>query len=266
MFVNEENNFSPSVQYNTLGALVDQFATNVDLPVDHYFDKFLSWAFWGMKELHLDIYQSIKTAELPISDLKTVTLPSSYVDWICVGIRKGQYYIPLASTDQLAMTERTQENINFGETYPPGWLPNGVAAGAYGFFFNNTGGVALPQLGGTLPSKGFFRILEKGGCSEIYLDIGVAGDTIYLEYITSGFSDCEEETIVNDYFSNYVLKFLNFQYESFKKGPEKSEAAIYRTGKELFDAVATVRGRRNNLDRSSLLAIQRRQYRLTNKS
>lgn len=266
MFVNEENNFSPQIQYNTLGALVEQFCINIEASVPHYFDKFLSWAFWGMKELHMDVYQSIKTAELPISDLKTVTLPNGFTDWQVIGIRKGQYFVPLGSTDQLAMTERTQENVNFGEIYPPGWLPNGVTSGAYGFFFNNIGGVALPQLGGTLPSKGFFRILEKGGCSEIYLDIGVAGDTIYLEYITSGFCDCDDETIVNDYYSNYVLKFLNFQYESFKKPPERSEAAIMRTGRELWDATANVRGRRNNLDRATLMNIQRQSYRLTNKA
>lgn len=266
MFVNDENNFLPQNNYNTIGSLVDEFCDSVDLPSDHYFDKFLVWAFRGMGELHLDIYQSIKTAELPISDLKTVTLPAGYVDWICVGIRKGQYFVPLASSDQLAMTERTQENINFGETYPPGWLPNGVAANSYGFFFNNTGGIALPQLGGTLPSKGFFRILEKGGCSEIYLDIGVSGDTIYLEYITSGFSNCEEETVVNEYFSDYVLKYLNHSYEKFKKPVDRSEAAIVRTGRELWHAETKCRARRNNLDRASLLAIQRRNYRLTNKA
>ncbi len=261
-----EENFTPSNQYNTLGALCDQFAINLDLPTDHYFDKFLSWAFWGMRELHLDVFQSTKTAELPITDVKTVLLPNGYVDWVVIGVRKGQYFKSMAASSDLAMTERTTANVNFGEMFPPGWLPNGISSSAYGFFFNNFGGTALPQLGGGLPSKGFFRILEKGGCSEIYLDVGVPGETIYLEYITEGFCDCDEQTIVNPYFSNYVLKFLNFQYESFKKGPEKSETAIVRTGKELWDAQCVVRGRKNDLDPDTCLAVQRRAYRLTNKS
>lgn len=257
---------APQSQYNTLGSLVDQFLNAIDLPVDHYFDKYLSFAFWGMKELHLDVFQTTKTAELPISDVKTVLLPSNFVDFIVIGIRKGQYFKELSSNPQLALTERTKANVNFGESFPPGWLPNGVSASSYGFFFNNTGGSALPQLGGGLPSKGFFRVLEKNGCSEIYLDIGVPGDTIYLEYITSGFCDCDDETIVNDYFSDYVLKFLNHQYEKFRKDGGKTEAAIFRTGRELWDATAVCRGRRNDLSPSDCLAVQRKSYRLTNKS
>ncbi len=255
-----------SQKYNTLGALVDAFAINVDVPTDHYFDKFLSWAFWAMRELNLDVYQSTKAIELPISDLLTVTLPSDYQDYVVIGVRKGQYFKELSEAPNLAMTERTPENINFSETFPPGWLPNGVATNAYGFFFNNFGGWALPQVGGGLPSKGFFRILEKGGCSEIYLDRGVPGDTIYLEYITSGFSDCSDETIVNEYFSDYVLKFLNHQYEKFKKGPDKSEAAIVRTGRELWAAEMVCRGRTNSLSPQNCLTIQRQNYRLTNKA
>ncbi len=249
--------------YFTIASIVDQACIDLDIPVSHYFNKLLSWATWGLTELKMDTANEVITVKLPISDVCTVTLPSNFVDWVKIGIQRGQYVTTLSVNDQLSKIDRTTEDWNPSEFAPPGWLPNGTDVQSYGYQFFNYGGSSLYSIGGGLPHRGHYQIVRKNGCAELLLDSGLDATEIYLEYIGLGINACGE-TLVHPYIKEYVRAYIHHQWEKFKAPSQRSEAAIARTGRDLWSQEMTCRGRSNPIDPSTLLTISRKSYRLTN--
>jgi len=253
--------------YFTLAAICDQVLIDLDL-TPHYFNKLLSWACWGIAQLKLDTAQEPKTIVMDISDVRTCTLPVDYIDWTKVGIPWGQYVKTFSVNSSLSHIDRTPGNPDFSKNYPPDWLPNGVDITAYGGYnFSNYGGRSIFSVGGGLAHRGQFVVVDRpGGVKEMLLDSNLpAGTTqIYLEYIALGINPCGE-TVLSPYLADYARQYIIHQYERFRKGPEKSEAAIVRTGRELWSAEMLVRARSNIIDKDTLIALTRKGYRLTNK-
>lgn len=254
-------------KFFSLSAIVDTFLNvDVELSVAHYFQKYLTAAKWYLVTLKTAHAQDAKTVLLDISDVLTVTLPPDFVNWVLIAEPYGQYLRTLGVNNKLAKTERVFENMDWVYSGPPGQLPNGVDVTAYGGYeLANYSGGHLFSLGGGLPSKGFFRIVEREGTKEILLDVGsVCGSQLYLEYICAGFNPCGT-TVLNPFEAEAVRKFLNHHFEKTRKDGGKTEAAIFRTGQELYHAEAIVRASKNDLDPDTMLAVTRSYYRLTNK-
>lgn len=260
-------NIDPKNRYFKCASLVDQFCISLDLPTDKYFNKFLSWLLFELTQLKMDAANDVITVKLPISETNTVTLPGDYVDWVKIAIPYGQYVKTLAVNEDLSTEERTLGNPEFSKDYPPGWLPNGTDISSYGGFeLSNYGGRALFSVGGGLPSRGHFKIVGRPGNNfELLLDAGIPAEEIYIEYIGIGLNPCGE-TILSPYLGEWAMAVLNHNYEKYMPPARRSEAAIMRTGRELWHATQKVRGRTNKLTPTDVLAITRRSYRLTNKA
>lgn len=253
---------SDNSKYYKIGSIVDQFIADNSL-TDHWHQKALSWAFLGLRGLKLNVFQDVKTCSLAVTSRKTAALPANYVDWTKVGVRRGQYVITLAVNDALSKAPRTDN-----ETVVAGLLsqnlPNGIDVNSYsGYSFFNYNGNSFFSLGGGLPNKRSFQIVEHDSCKEILLDYDFPCDEVYLEYITDGLDPCGE-TVVNPYMYDYLLKYIDYKYEC-KSNPNRTEMSIQRMGRDLYHAEATVRACFNGIDKATFLALSRANTRLTPK-
>jgi hypothetical protein len=252
-------------EYFSMASIVDMCCNDLDISVAHYFQKFLNWGLYGLVQLKMDTANCVKPLVLPVSDVLTCTLPADAIDITFVGVLYGQYVKELGREDSLSKLDRTVANFNPSKRYPPGYLPNGIGSEAYTPFANYSGR-ALFSVGGGLPHRGHYTIVERGGCKELLLDhVHHDCNEIYIEYIGLGISNCNEDTIVGPYLSEYVRQYIHHQYAKFGKGANKTEAEIVRTGRELWHAEMVVRGRVNQISPIDLKIINRRNYRLTNK-
>jgi len=259
-------NIDPKNRFFKVASIVDQVCIDLDLPTDKYFNKFLSWALFDIVDLKMDAANDVITVKLPISDVNTVTLPGNYVDWVKIGIPSGQYIKTLAVNEDLSSQERTVGNPEFSADFPPGWLPNGTDITAYGYEFANYGGRSLLSMGGGLPSRGHFKVVGRPGNNyELLLDAGIPSEEIYIEYIGLGIDPCGE-TVLSPYLGQWLRADLHHAYEKFKPESRRSEAAIQRTGRELWHQEQKVRGRTNKLTPDDVLSATRKSYRLTNKA
>lgn len=249
-------------KYLKISAIVDQFLIDNDL-TEHWFQKALSWALYGLRELHLDTWQDVKTALLDVTDRKTVTLPADFVDWVKVGVRHGQYVVTLAVNDALNELPRTSDSPSVAGLLSQN-LPNGLGMDAYtGYIFANYGGSSFPSFGEGLPSKGYFKVHNNGNCTELLMDYDYRFTQVYVEYITTGFDPCGE-TVLHPYYVDYVLKYIEYKYED-KNNKSATESSIYRKEQDLYWAEKKVRMRKNDLDPATLLTISRSQTRFTPK-
>lgn len=258
-----EAEFDPSVQdqYFSAMACAEQIAIDLDLSFAHWGNRILSWILRGIIEIKLDATppNEVKRILLDLTDVCTCQLPVDYVDYLYIGAVRGQYFVKFGTEDSLVGLPRTTATWNPSQRLPPGFLPNGSDLAAYNNYVFANGGRALPTMPGGLPQSGQFKIAN----GQIMFDAGLNITQAYLEYIGIGISICGE-TIIHPYFFEYCRAYANHQMEKFKRGPEKSEAAIMRTGRELWHQEQKVRGRVFQITATDLLTVSRRQYRLTN--
>lgn len=262
-----DQRMSKEDQFFSMASIVDMVCTDNDLSVNHYFQKFLSWGMWGLVQLKMDTANCVKPIILPVTDVLTAVLPPDCVDVSKVAILYGQYCKELSKSDDLTKLDRTTANFNPSKALPPSWLPNGTATMNYNQGnFMSYGGRAMFPVGGGLPQRGHYTIIQRGTCKEILLDVHVTdcSNEIYCEYISLGISTCTEDTIVGPYIAEYVRKYIAHEYAKNKRG-DKSEAEITRTGRELWHAEMVVRGRVNAISPTDLMTINRKNYRLTAK-
>lgn len=264
-----DQSMSKEDQYFSMGSIVDMCCTDLDLSVNHFFQKFLSWGMWGLVQLKMDTANRVQPVILPVTDVLTVTLPPDCVDVVKVALIYGQYVKELSRSDDLSKLDRTTATFNPSKTIPPSWLPNGSDFQVYnGFMFGNHGGRALLSVGGGgLPQRGHYTIIQRGSCKEILLDIGIVDCTkeVYVEFIGLGINSCDGNTIVGPYLAEYVRRYIHHQFAKFGKRADRTEAEIVRTGKELWDAEMIVRGRVNAINPVDIQRASRANYRLTNK-
>lgn len=255
-------------EYFSIGSITEQVCNDNDLSIPHFFQKFLSWGLWGLVQLKMDSANCVKPILLPVSDVLTATLPPDCVDAPFVGLLYGQYVKELTRSDDLSKLDRTVANFNPSACLPPSWIPNGVAVSNYNQGnFMSYGGRALFPVGGGLPQRGHYTIIKRDTCKEILLDVHATDctNTLYVEYIGLGIGSCNGDTIVGPYLAEYVRAYEQHEFEKSKRGPEKSEAAIERTGRWLWHTTMEAKGRTNAISPNDLMRSQRAAYRLTAK-
>lgn len=259
-------NIDPKNRFFKVASIVDQVCIDLDLPTDKYFNKFTSWALFGIVDLKLDAANDVITELLPITDVNSVVLPENYVDWVKIGIPDGQYVRTLSVNDDLSSQDRTLGNPEFSSEAPPGWLPNGTDVSAYGgYMFSNYGGRALFSVGGGLPHRGHYKVVGRPGNNyEILLDAGITGTHLYVEYIGLGINPCGE-TVLNPQLGEWCRALIHHNYEKYRPASMRSESAIDRTGRYLWEQEQKVRGRYNKITPADVMMLNRKAYRLTNK-
>jgi|SRR6185369_9497008 len=249
-------------RYYSLSAICDDFLDENELHSSFY-QKSLKWAIKAVKEIRFDIFQQPCTKLLTVTERKTVVLPADFVDWLKIGIKRGQYVITLALNDDLSSAER-----HVGDNTIAGLLsqhmPNGTDFNQYGgYYFNNFNGSNFMSFGGGLPSKGFFKVIDNGNCKELFLDYDYPYPQVYLEYISDGIDPCGE-TIIHPYEQDYIFAYMEYRYER-KNNPKATNYTKDEAGKDLFDEGRKLRARYNDLDPKTLISLSRSQARMTTK-
>lgn len=249
-------------EYNKLSAIVDNFMIENDLPSGWY-AKSLAWASRALREIKLDSWGDVKTKLLTVTDRKTCILPEDFVDWVKIGIQRGQYVITLGFNDALTSIPRTTDSASIMGLLSQ-HMPNGLDFSAYdGCNFYNYDGGSVFGIGGGMPSKGYFKVNVTDTCKELLLDYDYGFTTILLEYITDGFDECSDP-YVSPYLYDYIMCYMDYKYEC-KNNPKATEASRYRLGQDLHYATVKVRARRSNLDPQTLLNLTRAETKLSAK-
>lgn len=250
-------------KHNTIMSICDHviFKKGLSSGWDQWF---LEMALWDLRELKLDVFQDVKTVLLEVTDRKTVILPNNYVDWVVAAVKVGQYFVTLGVNNKLNALERVPNSTDYVNGLLSQNLPNGLDFNNYsGYALFNYGGSTSPSVGTGFITKGSFRYRNSGVVKELLLDYDYPHTHLYLEYISDGFDPCGE-TLVDPYFSDYLKKCVEFEWE-VEKEPNRNEASIRRRGIAKADAEAKVRGRLNDLDPQTILNISRANTRFTPK-
>lgn len=248
-----------NTDFNKLSAIVDQFLIENDLH-DGFFPKYLAVACRGLREIRLDVAQDVKTVLLDVTDRKTVKLPEDFVDWVKVGAPYGQYALPIGLNDELNGIKRTTTSPQV-RGLASQHIPNGITQESYTFFNYNGGSVTGCFIGGSLPSKGYFKLFDDGNCRELLMDYDYNLSQVYLEYITDGLDPCGE-TILNPYLYDYTFKFMEAVFEK-KNNPKATAYSITEAERNVYWAEKKLRARKNNLDPQTILNLSRQETRLT---
>jgi len=243
-------------------AIVDQFLANNDL-TDHYFQKMLSVLLWELREFKLKGFQEVKTSLLPVTSRKTVVLPTSFVDWTKIGVKVGQYVVTIGINEQLTEGVR-YENEETIRGLLSQHMPNGTEFSAYsGYYFFNYNGATFSGVTGGLPSKGYFKVVQRDNCKELILDYDYSYSSVYVEWISDGFDPCAE-TMLHPYLADYGLKCMEAFFEE-KMNPARSEASIYRKNRDKADAWRNAVSCFNLIDPKTFINMSRAESRMTAK-
>lgn len=249
---------SDNSRYNRIGSIVDQWIFSNDLS-SHWFKKGLSWGLWGLRELKIDVWQDTVSKVFQVSERKTVTLPPNCIDVGMVAIQRGQYLIGLGVNDNLSSIQRDGTEVASSPLLSQN-LPNGINFSNYSTY---TFGNGRTCYGSDLPDHRVYKVVKRDACNEIVFDLNISFTEVVVELITDGFNPCEE-TIVNPYFADYVLKYIEHEYERINN-PNRTEASIGRAARALAYAEFKCRGRHNTIDPTTFLAITRAGVKMTPK-
>lgn len=246
-------------KHNTVSALVDHVIFKKQLRTG-WDQWFLEMALFKLRELRLDVWQDVKRGLYEVSDRKTVLLENSFVDWVVIGAQVGQYFVTMGVNDKLSLLPRENNSTDYVQGLLSQNLPNGLNSNNYtGYFFNGASFV-----GSGFYSKGSFRVHKAQNYKELILDYDYPFSHVYMEWITDGFDPCGE-TVVDPYFCDWLVKAMEFEWESNHE-PNRTEASIRRRGVAMETAWIKCQGRTNDLDPQTLLNISRAAFRLTTKA
>lgn len=249
---------SDNRRYWTIGAIVDQWILSNDLSAN-WFKKGLSWGLWGFRELKLDVCQDLTSKVFQVSERKTVTLPPNCVDVGMVAVRRGQYLVGLGVNDNLSTVQRDGTEVATSALLSQN-MPNGIDFGNYlGYTMSN----GLTCYGSNLPDHRCYKVVRRESCDEIVFDLNFGFSEVVIDIITDGFEPCGE-TFVNPYYADYVLKYIEHEYEC-KNNPNRTEMSIQRKARDLAYAEYKCRNRKNQIDPTTFLAITRSGVRMTPK-
>jgi len=261
MPVNQQEEWS-NKKYYTISAIVDRCLDDNELP-DHYFDKFLGWGLWALREINLDDAQEPKTVRLSMNNTRLVELPKDYIDWVVIGIQIGEQVKTLGVNESmvgLTGEDRTLGNPTSFQRLGINDLPNGINVTNYGgYALSGTGAFSI---GGGIDYKGYFKVFKRSHGHTIQFSSLVNKTDVYVEYISDGFNP-NKETTINPYFANYLRCAINKEWAENKPIREQSVSEIRRRGSDAFYAHKNLRGRVSDLDPQSMLNSQRRYYQLT---
>lgn len=253
---------SDEIKPYAIATVVDDWLDDNNLH-NSFWQKGLKWALRAVRRIRLDVFQHPKTELLTVTERKTVVLPEGYVDWVKIAVKCGQYAITLAVNDDLTTSERSNNESTVRGLLSQ-HMPNGTDFGQYGGYpLYNYQGSNLYAIGGGLPSKGYFKIVDHGSCKEMLLDYDYTYSQVYIEYITDGIEPCKE-TIIHPYEYDYLLAYMDMMYEK-KNNPKATIASKDEADKDVFWAGKELRARYNDLSPRDILTMSRAEARMTTK-
>jgi hypothetical protein len=253
---------SETKKHYLLATVIDDFISDNSLH-SSFWMKALKWGQRAVRQIRLDTFQHPCTSLLTVTERRTVVCPDGMVDWTKIAVKRGQYAITLAVNDDLTINKRTDsEQVVRGLLSQN--MPNGTDMSNYGgYTMYNYSGSDLFCAGQGLPGKGFFKVVDHGGCKEILLDFDYRYSQVYLEYITDGLDACKE-TVIHPYEYDYILAFIEMMYAK-KNDPKATVNSKYEAERDVFFEEKKMRARYNDLTPKDILTMSRAEARLTTK-
>ncbi len=195
------------------------------------YQLYLQYAIRGFRELNLQASTVTKISYLPISDSKSIDLPTDYVKYLKIGVVCNGHIILLGLDNSIALNhdyndcgdpleivtqspaERDFSNLNYGYFFSDHFHNGQWIGGAYG-------------IGGGYNGKGYYRVNEEK--NQIQLSSQVPSTEIVLEYISDGLNpdgsaNVPVETI------ECLIAFVMWKIKQYKKNTSLGEIDMART-------------------------------------
>ena len=182
--------------------------------------QYMSWAIMGYRQLQLKAYKQVKSENLPVSEINTVTLPSDYVGYVKVGVQIGDKIVQFSNNNNIATVFSLDADGNE--------VANGYVAEDFVLNGINTNNYLATQFWtntfGMLPIRDFFKIDLPN--NRIVLSAPSQFKTIYLEYITDGL-DCIDETIVHPMAYEVIRCYVHLQRFNFARSGSNADRQYF---------------------------------------
>lgn len=196
----------------SIHSIVNSSLMTLGLPLHWYIDA-LHFALKCVQEMGYRDLPQIKSERLTINDDKTIDLPSDYVDWVRLGLDRGQYIQPMGRDkryNRLAVASGTSYADVYEEVggFPYSWayMPGYVTdySEFNGRFFGQT-----PN-----PRNSFLEIRERG---IMQLDVAYTpGDTVTLDYIY--FNSAATTSLVHPYAAPAIEAYIVWKLTENRRG------------------------------------------------
>jgi len=154
--------------YTTVNSIVENVLSDEGKHTTHDFLRLLNIANRGLKELTFDILGDVKIDVIVVDSNLKIDLPLDYVDYTFIGVVNGDYQLePLAINNRIPAIDN--ENVNT------------LGPSEYHYVYGGLFGV-----GGGQNANGYYVPVIDYDNWQIILGSMVAGQTVYLEYISDG--------------------------------------------------------------------------------
>lgn len=183
------------------------------------YQRLLQIAYRGFRELNLYLMPSIKTVNLPISDLLTVDLPDDYVSYTAIGVCVNGRIITLTLCDEICLARKVD---SCGQTLPEVMqkITDFDPSNDFGFWFNSyfrNGQYVGEQYGATggWNDRGYYRIdLDR---NQIQFAGVIPKTEIVLEYKSNGLS-CDGSASIPEELIEPLISYLHWKNIQNRQG------------------------------------------------
>jgi hypothetical protein len=236
----------------------------------HKFNQYLHWALEGLQDWHMDSAQEIKTVQLTMNDYKAVDWPSDYVDWCKIGVQYGDKVATFSVNDKIALFHDTDECGNILDNLPVSLdrFPNMFNDPFYGGYwfsnFINVYGEHMGKLfgyGGAANPQGSYTVNR--AARQFQFDSSVTATTIYLEYISTGFTPTQQ-SYVNEYAKKLLKYYVHMCASRFKNGIASADAQVWE--RTYWNEYRLARARVFELTPEDVIQASRKYYMLAPKT
>lgn len=228
------------------------------------FEQFKHFAIEGLRELHMDLLQEVKTVKLPLTSWKAIELPVDFVDWAILGVVVNNSIQCFTNDERISLfREDADEDGVIDALVAPVEHPVGDVLGDRLYFLNqyNSNGEYTGQLYGLTVKdngQGYYKMNKER--REIQFSPNIDGSTmIYMEYISDGYNP-QVSTVVNVYAAKLVKLYIHWMRLNYAKSStiaEKEEAK-----RMYYTEYGKVQNRLNPITVADVLECARDGYRL----
>ena len=242
------------MSYVTADTIVKSVLLRKGYPM-HWYLQCLKYCADSIRELNYRSLKVINTAVITADAGGAITLPSDYTAWVRVGLKKGQYVVPLV---QGKGTFNRKANVVGGVTLPYGdagsgnWLNSWLNVYTSNEWGENTGRTF--GYGAGIEYDLFEEFPER---NQIQLSEGMAGVDIVVDYIGNANSPTQLTLVpamAQACIEQYIIWQLKEHSRTNGKGESKDEERMY------WHEERHLRARLNPLTKEDILRISRRSY------
>lgn len=204
----------------------------------HKYAQRLEWALRGVKKISLDVLPSKKAEQITINDNNTIDLPTDCINYIKVGILKGNVLIPLIRTDNGTFPLNCVKTLAYNPTKKDIVNDSLLLSVNYGYRIN----------------QGYYKDWSSNNQIILYNVEGV--DSVYLEYISNGMQ-ATSETLIDSRAEDFLIAWVEYLDRKYKKDNMFKQYEV-----DAYNELRQLNERLGSFSRYELIDSLRKQFRL----